>query len=67
MSACQSFRSVFFVTKYHFLVVKYHFLKMYKGVWPCRYAYDIPLVTLILNTYEFVGLSRIFFLIKVTF
>ena len=45
---------------------KYHFWLL--GVWPYRYAYDIPLVTLILNIYGFVGLVPFFsFLAKVSF
>ena len=40
---------------------------MQKGVWPYRHAYDIPLVTLILNIYGFVGLAPFFFLEKVPF
>ena len=33
------------------------FFIIQKGVWPYRYAEDIPLVTLILNIYRFVGLT----------
>ena len=57
VSACQSFRHVapfFFWQKYRFCL--FGFL-IQKGVWPYRYAYDIPLVTLILNIYGFVGLT----------
>ena len=32
-----------------------------KGVWPYRYAYDVPLVTLILILYGFVGLAPLLF------
>ena len=31
-----------------------------KGVWPYRYADDIPLVTLILNVYVLVGLIQLY-------
>ena len=31
------------------------FFGMQKGMWPYRHAYDIPLVTPILNIYGFVG------------
>ena len=41
------------------------FLKIQKLVWPYRYAYDVPLVTLILNIYGFLGLAPLFFLEKV--
>ena len=35
-------------------------IKLYqKGVWPYRHAHDVPLVTLILNIYGFVGLTLI--------
>ena len=46
---CQSFRPVaafFSWAKVSFSLI---FFLMQKGVWPCGYAYDIPLVTLILN------------------
>ena len=36
-------------------------------MWPYRYAYNIPLVTLILNLYGFVGLVPFFFLVKIPF
>ena len=36
-------------------------------MWPYRYAYNVPLVTLILNMYGFVGLTPFFFLVKVPF
>ena len=32
-----------------------------KGVWPYKYAYDIPLVTLILNICGFVGVAPFFY------
>ena len=31
-----------------------------EGVWPYKYAYDIPLMTKILNIYGFVGLAPYF-------
>ena len=55
ISACQSFRPVatsFFQEKLPILA----FL-IQEGVWPYRYAYDVSLVTLILNVYGFVGLT----------
>ena len=47
---------------------KYHFgfFSIQKGVWPYRYANDVPLVTLILNIYGFVGPAPLFFLAKST-
>ena len=48
VSACRTFRPVaplFFLEKVLFLA----FLKIQKGVWPYRYAHDVPLVTLILT------------------
>ena len=36
-------------------------------MWPYRYAYDVLLVTLILNIYGFVGLAPFFFLAKLPF
>ena len=62
VSACQSFRPVapfFFLVKIPFLVCVF-FFKIQKGVWPYRYAYDVPLVTLLLNIYGFVGLAPFF-------
>ena len=61
MSACQSVRPIdpfLFIAKVPFLL----FLNT-KGV----YAYAVPLVTLILNVYGFVGLVPLFFLVKVPF
>ena len=55
VSACQSFRPVapfFLLAKVPFLFL----VLIQKGVWCCTYAYDIPLVTPILNIYGFVGL-----------
>ena len=49
MYAFQSFRPVapfLFLAKVPFLNT---------GMQPCRYAYEVPLVTLILNIYGFVG------------
>ena len=59
MSACQCFRpaaSFFF-----------GFFNIVRGVAIYKYAYDIPLVTLILNIYGFVGLALFIFLAKVPF
>ena len=71
MSACQSFRSVapfflFFWKKYHICFVLFFDTEK---VWPYRHAYDIPLVTLILNIYiyGFVDLAPFFFLTKAPF
>ena len=67
VSASQSFTPVtpfLFLTRVPFWAF---FFKIQKGVWPYRYAYDIPLVTLILNIYGFVDLAPFFFLAKVTF
>ena len=36
-------------------------------MWPYRYAYNIPLMALILNVYGFEGLAPFFFLEKVPF
>ena len=52
VSAYQSFRSV----APFFFLVKVPSLNT-ERVWPYRYAYDIPLVTLIVNIYGFVGLT----------
>ena len=65
VSAYQSFRSVaplFFLAKVPFLA-----FSNTKRVWSYRYAYDIQLVTLILNKYGFVGLAPFFFLAKIPF
>ena len=59
VSAYQRFRPValfFFLEKVPFLA----FFLIQKGVWPYKYAYDVPLVTLILNIYGFVGLAPFF-------
>ena len=42
-----------------FLLAKYHFelFLIQKGVWPYIHDFDISLITLILNTYGFVGLT----------
>ena len=56
MSSCQNFRPrapFFFLAKVPF----WAFFLIQKGVWPYRYAYDVPLVTLILNVYRFVELT----------
>ena len=63
MSACQSFRPVapfFFLAKVPFLFVVVFFGSVFfikKGVWPYKYADDIPMVTLILNIYGILGLT----------
>ena len=44
-----------FLAKVQFLALKNIYIQ--KGVWPYRYTYDSPLVTLILNIYDFVGLA----------
>ena len=65
VSICQSFRPLtpfFFLTKVPFLA----FFLEYRKVWPYRHAYDVPLVTLILNIYGFVGLASFFFSGKCT-
>ena len=36
-------------------------------MWPYGYAHYIPLVTLIINIYRFVGLALSIFLVKVSF
>ena len=54
-SAYQSFRPVAPLS-YLAKVTFFGFLNTKRG-WPYRHAYDIPLVTLILNIYEFVGLT----------
>ena len=63
MFTCQSFRPVapfFFLAKVQFLA----FLFNTERVWPYKDAYDVPLVTLILNIY---GSSSILFSFKSTF
>ena len=58
VSVCQNFRPV----ASFFVLAKYHFWLFYtERVWPYRYAYDILLVTLVLNIYGFVGLAPFFF------
>ena len=55
MSSCQSVRPVapfFFLEKVTFLA----FL-IQEGVWSYKHTHDVPLVTLILNIYGFVGLT----------
>ena len=59
MSACQSFRPVapfIFLTTVAFWGPFFNT----EGVWPSKYAYDIPLVVLIYNIYGFVGLPPSF-------
>ena len=41
------------------------FFKIQNQMWPYRYAYEVPLGTLILNIYGFVGLAPFYFLAKV--
>ena len=61
---CQSFRPIsFFSGKSPVL----GFLLNTEGVWPYRYAHDVPLVTLILNIHGFVGLAPFYFAAKSTF
>ena len=55
----------FFLAKVPFLVVVVFLIQ--KRVWQYRYAYYVPLVTLILNIYVFVGLAPFFFLAKIPF
>ena len=65
VSAYQSFRPVapfFFLEK----VPNWPFFGIQKGCGHI-YAYDIPLMTLILNIYGFVGLDPFFFLVKYPF
>ena len=53
MSACQSCKPVapfFFLAKVPFWASSSFF---FLGVWSYRYAYDVPLVTLILKIYGF--------------
>ena len=64
MSACQNFRPIapFFCGK---SIIFFPLIQ--KGVWPYRYAYDGPLVTLILNIFGFMVLAPFYFLSKVHF
>ena len=65
VSACQSFRPrapfIFSVKN----TIFGSFFLIQKELWPYRYAYHVPLVTLILNMYGFLGLAPFFFLAKV--
>ena len=74
VSTCQSFMPrapSFFLAKLPF----FGFFLIQKVMWPYRYAYGVPLVTVILNiyifmyiyVYVFVGLARFLFLAKVPF
>ena len=51
--ACQSSSILFSGKSTIFDFLNIFFIE--KGVWPYRYAYDIPMVMLILNIYGFVG------------
>ena len=51
---------LFFLTEVPFFGFVFFAFLIQKKVWPYKCAYDVPLVTLILNIYEFVDLTSNF-------